>query len=83
MVLESKPEVDFGTAKPLPEVQPWTQAFWDGTRQGKLLVQVCQTCQADLRPTKAVPPMLVLRAWLDGVDGPGSDLRLHHGVLDG
>ena len=56
MVLESKPEVDFGTAKPLPEVQPWTQAFWDGTRQGKLLVQVCQTCQARIfAPRKLCP----------------------------
>lgn len=25
--------------KPLPEIRPWTKAFWDGTREGKLLIQ--------------------------------------------
>jgi len=42
--------------KPLPEVQPWTGAFWDGTRQGKLLVQVCHSCTARIfAPRKLCP----------------------------
>lgn len=42
--------------KPLPQVQPWTQAFWDGTREGKLLVQVCNSCQARIfAPRKLCP----------------------------
>lgn len=31
-------------SKPLPEVQPYTQAFWDGTKQRKLLIQTCGDC---------------------------------------
>ena len=27
--------------KPLPEIQPFTEAFWEGTRNNKLLVQTC------------------------------------------
>ncbi|HUO74000.1 MAG TPA: Zn-ribbon domain-containing OB-fold protein [Solirubrobacteraceae bacterium] len=43
-------------SKPLPEVQPWTQPFWDGTREGKLLVQVCHQCQARIfLPRKLCP----------------------------
>lgn len=34
--------------KPLPEIQPFTQAFWDGTRQGKLLVQHCNSCDSNI-----------------------------------
>ena len=32
--------------KPLPEIQPFTQAFWEGTKQRKLLVQTCNSCDA-------------------------------------
>ena len=43
-------------AKPLPEVQPWTQAFWEGTREGKLLIQVCRQCQVRIfAPRKRCP----------------------------
>jgi uncharacterized protein len=43
-------------SKPLPEVQPWTQPFWDGAREGKLLVQVCNQCQARIfLPRKLCP----------------------------
>lgn len=43
-------------SKPLPEVQPWTQPFWDGTREGKLLVQVCHQCRARIfLPRKLCP----------------------------
>ncbi|MGI6072000.1 MAG: Zn-ribbon domain-containing OB-fold protein [Lachnospiraceae bacterium] len=26
-------------SKPLPEIRPWTKEFWEGTKQGKLLIQ--------------------------------------------
>lgn len=30
--------------KPLPPIHPWTKPFWDGTREGKLLIEQCQEC---------------------------------------
>jgi len=42
--------------KPVPEIQPWTEAFWKATKQHKLLIQVCQDCQAKIfYPKKACP----------------------------
>jgi len=35
-------------AKPLPEIQPFTRPFWDGTKQHKLLVQHCHACGANI-----------------------------------
>lgn len=32
--------------KPLPEIQTYSQAFWDGTKNNKLLVQICSDCDA-------------------------------------
>ena len=32
--------------KPLPVIQPFTEAFWEGARNGKLLVQTCNECRA-------------------------------------
>jgi len=34
--------------KPLPVVQPYSQAFWDGTKQNKLLIQTCGDCKATI-----------------------------------
>ena len=34
--------------KPLPVVQPWSKAFWEGTKQHKLLIQECQDCKAKI-----------------------------------
>ena len=34
--------------KPLPEIQPFSQAFWDGTKARKLLVQHCNDCGANI-----------------------------------
>lgn len=34
--------------KPLPEIQPFTQAFWDGTKDRKLLVQHCNACDSNI-----------------------------------
>ena len=33
-------------AKPVPVTQPWTEEFWKGTKQHKLLIQKCRACQA-------------------------------------
>lgn len=30
--------------KPVPVVNPWGQPFWDGAREGRLLIQHCQDC---------------------------------------
>lgn len=30
--------------KPKPVVNSWSRPFWDGTRQGKLLIQKCGSC---------------------------------------
>ncbi len=32
--------------KPLPEMTPVNQPFWDGARGGKLVMQRCQDCQS-------------------------------------
>ena len=32
--------------RPLPEVQEFSRAFWDGCRENKLLIQHCQDCDA-------------------------------------
>jgi len=30
--------------KPVPAVTPWGMPFWEGTRQGKLMIQRCSDC---------------------------------------
>jgi uncharacterized OB-fold protein len=30
--------------KPLPHPAPWSRPFWEGTKQGKLLVKTCGAC---------------------------------------
>lgn len=48
--------MDIDMTKPLPAVQPWTERFWEAAREGKLLVQVCQQCQARIfTPRKRCP----------------------------
>ena len=32
--------------RPLPEIQPFSRPFWDGTRARKLLIQHCCDCDA-------------------------------------
>ncbi len=32
----------------VPVIQPWTKTFWEGTRQGKLLIQHCRECDANI-----------------------------------
>lgn len=44
------------TRKPIPVIQPWTKEFWKATKQGKLLVQHCNDCDANIFfPKKACP----------------------------
>lgn len=31
--------------KPRPIVNPWAQPFWDGTREGRLMIQRCEECE--------------------------------------
>jgi uncharacterized OB-fold protein len=33
-------------SKPLPQITPITQAFWDGARTGKLVMPRCKDCQS-------------------------------------
>ena len=35
-------------SKPLPEIQPYSQGFWDGAKQHKLLIQHCNSCGANI-----------------------------------
>jgi uncharacterized OB-fold protein len=42
--------------RPLPEVQPWSRAFWEGAKNGKLLVQHCKDCGLNIfYPRKFCP----------------------------
>ena len=34
--------------KPLPVIQPHSQAFWDATPQGKFLIQHCKDCDSNI-----------------------------------
>lgn len=36
----------FDMTRPLPVVQPWSETFWEGAREGKLLLQHCKACGA-------------------------------------
>ncbi len=42
--------------KPVPVMQPWSKEFWTGANKGKLLVQHCQDCQANIFFPKKVCP---------------------------
>ena len=48
--------MEFDTTKPVPETQPWSERFWAGTREGKLLIQTCKDCKARIfYPRKRCP----------------------------
>ena len=34
--------------KPLPVIQPYSQAFWDATNDGKFLIQHCNSCDSNI-----------------------------------
>jgi len=50
--------------KPLPQIEPYTQAFWDGARSEKLLIQTCGDCDAKIFfPRKQCP-----ECWSENLD---------------
>ena len=49
-------DIQFDMTRPLPEIQPWSKPFWEGTKQGKLLIQHCKECNANIfYPRKVCP----------------------------
>jgi enoyl-CoA hydratase/carnithine racemase/uncharacterized OB-fold protein len=42
--------------RPIPVIQPWTEEFWQGTREGKLLVQQCEDCKTRIFFPKKLCP---------------------------
>ena len=56
--------MEFDMTKPIPEVQPWSQKFWEGTKRGKLLIQLCKDCNSKIfYPRKYCP-----ECWSDKID---------------
>jgi len=48
--------MNFDMTKPVPEVQPWSARFWEGTREGKFLIQTCGDCGSKIfYPRKYCP----------------------------
>ena len=48
--------MEFDMTKPKPVTQPWSEKFWEGTKQGKLLIQTCKDCKAKIfYPRKYCP----------------------------
>ncbi len=44
------------TTRPMPLTQPWSKKFWEGCREGCLLIQRCQDCQNNIfYPRKFCP----------------------------
>ena len=49
-------KMEFDMTKPVPVTQPWSEKFWEGTKQGKLLIQVCNDCKSKIfYPRKFCP----------------------------
>ncbi|MDA8138352.1 MAG: enoyl-CoA hydratase-related protein [Desulfobacteraceae bacterium] len=44
------------TPKPIPMIEPWSKEFWKGTKQGRLLIQHCNDCQANIFFPKKLCP---------------------------
>lgn len=50
--------------KPIPLTQPWSTAFWEGTKNGKLLIQHCKNCDSNIfYPRKFCP-----ECWSENLD---------------
>jgi uncharacterized OB-fold protein len=48
--------MEFDMTKPVPETQPWSEKFWEGAKEGKLLIQVCKDCKSKIfYPRKFCP----------------------------
>lgn len=51
------------TRRPRPGVNQDNQFFWDGTREGKLLIQRCRSCGALRHPPGAMCPQCQSLEW--------------------
>ena len=40
-------------SRPMPVPTPFTQPYWDGAKQGKLMIQRCQSCKTYYHPPAA------------------------------
>ena len=50
--------------KPLPQVQPYSQAFWDAAKKHQLVVQTCKDCNARIFfPREQCP-----KCWSENLD---------------
>jgi uncharacterized protein len=48
--------MEFDMTKPVPVTQPWSEKFWEGTKEGKLLIQGCNDCKSKIfYPRKFCP----------------------------
>ncbi len=48
--------MEFDMTKPVPVTQPWSEKFWEGTKEGKLLIQCCNDCKSKIfYPRKFCP----------------------------
>ena len=48
--------MEFDMTKPVPVTQPWSEKFWEGTKQGKLFIQVRKDCKSKIfYPRKFCP----------------------------
>ena len=56
--------MEFDMTRPVPETQPWSERFWEGTKEGKLLIQHCGDCDSNIfYPRKFCP-----KCWSGNLD---------------
>jgi hypothetical protein len=58
----AKPAPQSGYDKPLPDITPLTQGFWDHARQHRLAMQVCTSCGDIHFPASPVCPKCLSNA---------------------
>jgi uncharacterized OB-fold protein len=44
------------TLKSTPPIDPWTRPFWQAARQGKLMIQQCQSCRRHIFYPRIICP---------------------------
>lgn len=60
----------FDMKKPVPQTQPWSEKFWEGAKEGRLLIQVCKECDSRIfYPRKFCPDCWSER--LDWIEASG------------
>lgn len=58
------------TSRLTPSTSPDTQFFWDGLKDGRLLIQCCEDCGALRHPPRPMCPACTSLAW-SAVDSAG------------